>query len=552
MNKTERKTLLWIGRYAQKQLLFTLILSVLSAAISGSYIWIAWISKKILDAAGAGENDLIRFGGLLGAVILLQVVANLLMSYLRVSGQMKMENRIRCSLLQHLMKTDYQEFIKMHTGEYMNRLTSDVEIVAGGTIQFLPQVFSMVTRIGAGLAVLFVLDRTITILVLFGGLVVALGAKAAGKHFRYLYLEVQKKQGKMWGFLQECLENVIVIKAFRKEELTDLQVLEKQEALYRAKIRQSMVGSMSGTGFYLLTAIGYYSALVWGASKIAGGTLTFGTLTAFLQILEQLRAPFRNLSGAAARYDKVIASAERLIEIEETQSEEQHCGQTKEQDITCYKDMSGITVESCSFSYGKKLVIKDFSVFIPKGEVIAVTGSSGCGKSTFFHLLMGILKPQSGSIYIETEGKRIPIDETTRGMFAYVPQGNLILSGTIRENLLFGNPDATEEELHQAIYIACLDEVIKELPDGIYSVLRERGIGLSEGQRQRIAIARAVVSKASILLLDECTSALDHKTEKELLCRLASLKEKTILCISHRTAATKWCSRNMELENNRS
>ncbi len=243
----------------------------------------------------------------------------------------------------------------------------------------------------------------------------------------------------------------------------------------------------------------------------------------------------------------MIASAQRLMEIEFLKNESVNY---KIIDLrTFYQNMEGISLKHGNFSYDEKSVLKDVSIFIPKGNVTAIIGSSGNGKTTLFHLLLGLIKLNSGELSIQTKNENIKIDAGTRNLFSYVPQGNMILSGTIRENILFGNHNASEELIKSAIQIACLDTVIEELPSGMETVLKEHGVGLSEGQKQRIAIARAIVNDAPILLLDECTSALDLETEKKLLSNLKNFHQKTVLCISHRLAAINCCDQIIKVEN---
>ncbi len=290
---------------------------------------------------------------------------------------------------------------------------------------------------------------------------------------------------------------------------------------------------------------GYYAALVWGAIQIAKGVLTFGTLTAFLQIIGQIRTPFRNLSGLLPQYYSMIGSAERLMELEMLPDEK--CGTKLLNREAFYEEMDAIVFENVSFSYEEGEVLHDFSARIEKGCLTAIAGTSGKRKSTMMKLLLGLISCDKGNIYFErNQRENISLDAGSRDLFAYVPQGNFILSGTIRDNIAFSNQEATEEKIIDAAKTACIWNVIQELPQGLDTILKERGAGLSEGQVQRIAIARAVLSEAPILLLDECTSSLDEETEKQVLKNLKKLP-KTILCISHRTAAFDSCDARIEI-----
>lgn len=533
-------TIKWIYNCSKKYLWMVALLTIVSMAISGSFILLAVVSKKILDIATNNTTGSILNACLfLFGIIAFQAIANIISSNCRVRSQAKIENSMKEHLLTTLLHKEYQEIITMHSGELMNRFTSDIEIVAGGIVGFIPQVFSLFTKIIAGIWVLFTIDTKFTLIILIVGMITVVCSRLYSKRFRFLHKEVQKSQGIARSFMQECIENVIVIKSFVNETSIKEQLEEKQDYNYRLRVKQNAISNIASTSIYVMMTTGYYVALGWGAIQISKGLLTFGTLTAFLQIIEQIKAPFRNVSGLIPRYDSMIASAQRLIEVENLKEESKKYKIESIKDL--YDQLQGIVMQHGSFSYEDKMVLEDVSIFIPKGKVIAITGESGNGKTTLFHLLLGLIKLNSGKLFIQTQSDEIMIDAGTRNMFSYVPQGNMILSGTIKENILFGNQNATDAQIEQAIEIACLKEVVDDLADGIDTVLKERGIGLSEGQRQRIAVARAIISDAPILLLDECTASLDADTERKLLDNLKNFQQKTVLCISHRSAALECC-----------
>ena len=276
--------------------------------------------------------------------------------------------------------------------------------------------------------------------------------------------------------------------------------------------------------------------------------MTFGTITALLQIINQIKAPVRNMSGLLPQYYSMLASAERLMELENLPDE------TIREEITdpagFYEQMKEIRLDHGTFSYEDgEVVFSDASLRIRKGVKLAIAGPSGAGKSTLFKLLLSLDRLQKGKLVIVTETGEFPVDAGMRSLFSYVPQGNLILSGTIRENLLFGNEGVTEAAMREAARAACIAEEIEQFPAGYDSVLGERSIGLSEGQAQRLAIARALLSRAPVLLLDECTSALDPETETRLLSNLKKLEGRTILCVSHKDITIKSCEEIVWLEN---
>lgn len=290
--------------------------------------------------------------------------------------------------------------------------------------------------------------------------------------------------------------------------------------------------------------------MVWGALQIAGGQMTFGVLTAFLQIIDQIKAPFRNMSGLLPEYYSMTASAERLMELEALPDETHG---TEITDVeTFYEEMKAVHLENGTFTYEDgEMVLEHAELTIEKGTFMAIVGPSGAGKSTLIKLLLNLAELQEGSLYIETTAGRQTISAGMRSIFAYVPQGNLILSGTIRDNITFGNSDVEEPEVVRAAELACIAEDIETFPERYDTVIGERGIGLSEGQAQRIAIARAILNEAPVLLLDECTSALDGDTEERLLRNLKQLKNRTIVCISHKDATIQSADKIVRLEDGR-
>ncbi len=265
-----------------------------------------------------------------------------------------------------------------------------------------------------------------------------------------------------------------------------------------------------------------------------------------LQLVNQIQAPFAQLSSIMPQYFAVIASAERLMEIEALPDEVEESKNAIDVADT-YNKLRAINFENISFSYDRDIILDSTSLKVDKGDFVAITGISGIGKSTLLKLLLGVFKVQDGTIELECEDGNIPVDVNTRRLFSYVPQGNFILSGTIRESLTFINSEASDEEINEAVRISCAKEFVDELPDGIETVIGERGIGLSEGQLQRIAIARSLLSKSPVMLLDEATSALDEATEKQFLTNLKELKNKTCIIVSHKRAALEICNKHIRI-----
>ena len=287
-----------------------------------------------------------------------------------------------------------------------------------------------------------------------------------------------------------------------------------------------------------------FLALCWCAWKMLLGQMSFGSLTAVIQLVNQLQTPFVNLSGILPQYTAMVASAERLMELEAIEGEPAPSLENPKQ---VYDRMDALEAEAVTFSYDRDRILENASFRLPKGSFAVVTGPSGIGKSTLLKLLLGIFRPESGSLRLDCGGALIPLDRSTRRLFAYVPQGNLLLSGTLWENLTIVNPSASDEDIRQALHVSAMEDYLPQLPLGLDTPLGESGAGLSEGQAQRLAIARAILGGAPILLLDECTSALDAETEQKVLQRIKALPGRTCIAVTHRPAAATLCDWRLEV-----
>ena len=284
--------------------------------------------------------------------------------------------------------------------------------------------------------------------------------------------------------------------------------------------------------------------MLWGADGIAKGVMTYGTLTAFLQLINQLRAPLQNVSGILPQYYSALASAERLMELEVGETDKPAVHKEKLNEVI--EGFSSVELTGVDFAYKDEPILIGCTFSVPKGKITALTGESGSGKSTVFKLVLGLYEPQNGEITINGN---IPLDTSLRGLFAYVPQGNLVLSGSIRDNITLCNNETDEQKLIEACKAAEIYDLILSTPDGFDTELSERGAGLSEGQIQRISIARALLTDAPVLLLDEATSALDEETETKVLSNIKAMSDKTVLFVTHRNTSLKVCDRIVHVEN---
>ncbi len=547
----DKGSLGWIFRHTKKYLWAVVLLAVMSGCVALGFILLALVSRRVIDiATGDASGGLIVNCGYLFGIILLQAILNILYSNVTVRVSGRIEIALKQDLFDALLQKQWRQVSAFHSGEILNRFTSDVNVVVSGVVSLIPQCVNILTKLLAGLGVLLWMDPLFAFTVLAAGGLVALASRLYSTRFKGLHKKCQETDGRTRSFLQECTENIVMIKSYLGERsvLKRLKVL--QENNLRAKVRRNTYSNLANTGMFLLFNMGYFAVLAWGALRIAGGVMTFGTLTAFLQIISQIRQPFAGMSGLLPKYYSMIASAERIRELEQLENEPEGEGHVDPNGL--YDKMDSLCFSDVSYSYGDGMVLDHAEFLLQKGETAAVMGKSGCGKSTFMKLLLGLIEPDGGRIYIKCrDGEEVPVGPAARGLFAYVPQGNMLFSGTLRDNIAFCRAEAADEQIMEAAEAACIGTFIRTLPDGLDTVIGERGLGLSEGQVQRIAVARAVLTGAPILLLDEATSALDEENERLILQSIQKLKDRTCIAVSHRRACLAVCDRLFRLENGR-
>ncbi len=521
-------------------MLLLCIWSLLYAVIGVSF---ALICRGIVDSATARDPEGIKkYALLLFGAVLLQFALRIAVGFTEERLRSRLEMNMRGELLRALMNKEFSAVSGFHSGELLNKLCSDISVSADGLTAILPLILNSAARIICAAVLLIMLDSRFAAVYIAGGAAVfGITAAFRGKMKR-LHTDVQEKEDAMRSIMQETVENLLTVKVFGAEEKMLSRVNEKQTAHYRSRLKRRAVSVAAGSGLDLAFRLGYILALIMGAVWIFGGTMTYGTLTAVLQLVNQLQSPFAGLSSVLQRYYGMLASGERIREMYELPEE------APGEAPLDYEELDKIRLENVSFSYGENEVLRNVSIDIEKGSVTSLTGISGGGKSTLFLLLLGAYQPNSGRIaFVSDKGELAPGRET-RGLFAYVPQGNQLFSGTIAENIAFLKDGADRSEIMNAAEIACASEFISSLPDGLDTKVGENGFGLSEGQAQRIAVARAILGNAPILLLDEATAALDEATEARLLENISGLRGKTVIIVTHRSAALKICSRHLILK----
>lgn len=512
--------------------------------ISRAYLGVqfAMVTRQVIDCAQTGKTEAllhaaIMLTAVIAGIMALYAVAQYLRGWLRATLDREWKLRLSYTLLHG----DYAAVSAYHSGELVNRLTSDVDAINSGVIALVPNVAGLLTRLVSAVWMMAVMEPIFTLLAVVCGIGVVCVTGFFRKWLKTLHKQLQEANGKASGFVQEVMEKLLVVQAMSVEGETEAREKKLLNSRWKLQMRQQRFSIMGTTGMYLACYLLEGAALVWCALRLMRGEISFGTLTAVVQLTGQLEGPILNFSGFIPQYVAMLASAERLMELEEIPGE---TALRRPARALMGEDMR-IEAENLSFSYADTTVFDHASFCLPLQGFTAITGNSGIGKSTLLKLFLGIYPLTEGQLLLKTRDSALPLGAETRGLFAYVPQGNLLFSGTLRENLLLTAPHATRQDIEAAVFASCMDEYLPQLERGLDTVLGESGAGLSEGQAQRVSIARAVLSGAPVLLLDEATSALDAATERRVLERLSVLPDRVCIAITHRPAALALADRQM-------
>ena len=541
----KKSMLRWITKRIRGRIPKIVLLTLVKAFHALLTVLFALGSKGVINGAVSGDMSLFVDACVKQAAIIAGIVLSLMFSrHLHDKLQADLECDWKKQLLHGLLHGEYAAVQRFHSAELLNRLNNDVTRVNDGVLQLVPNVAAMITRLIAAISVLGMLDLRFALLLGAVGLVVIGITGLMRNRLKMLNKQVNEHDGRVSGFLQEIMEKLLMVQSMdvshEVEQRTEV-LLEERYAVQRKRKNVSLFANTCVS--IMMYSIGFLT-LGWCSYRLLKGQMNFGTLTAITQLVSQVQAPFVNLSGIFPQYTALLASSERLMELEEIQGEPSPMTADVQ---AVYAQMEAIEAEGLSFSYDDDPIFHQTQFSLPKGSFAVITGPSGIGKSTLLKLLLGIFQPDSGRLLLSGEGEPLVLDRSTRRMFSYVPQGNLLLSGSLRDNLTIVRPQATAEEIEQAVYVSAMDEYLPQLPEGLDTRLGENGAGLSEGQAQRLAIARAVLGGAPILLLDECTSALDEATEQKVLQRLKALPERTCIAVTHRPAAIALCDWRLEV-----
>lgn len=529
----EPSVIAWLLRRIKRRLPMMIALVLTNAGSAFFSVMFALGTRGVIDSAVAADRAaFIRSCVIQLSIICVMLLCITLSRFLRDRLIDLMDRDWKVQLFHSILHGRYEQVSAFHSGELVNRLNNDVRMLNEGVVNLLPSLVSMVVRLGAAVMVLFALEPVFTLLLVAGGMAAVLATGLLRRTLKQLHKNVSAAEGRALSFIQEASERLLVIQAMDLSGEVEHRGDEQLNARFRAQRARRRMSLTANTAVSLLYYVAGFTALVWCAYGILQGMMSFGTMTVITQLVSQLQAPFVNLSGIIPQYTAMTAAAERLMELEEA------CRVEEEPEISIPAEaaLAAICAKGLCFGYQDELVLEDVDFRIPTGSVTVITGTSGAGKSTLVKLLLGIFRTRAGQLYAEYAQDSVPLSRGTRALFSYVPQGNFLFSGTLRDNLTISRPDATQEQLDRALYVSAMDEFLPELPQGLDTPLGENGEGISEGQAQRLAIARAVLSDAPVLLLDEATSALDAETERTVLERLAALPGRTLIAVTHRPA----------------
>ncbi|MCQ2490074.1 MAG: ABC transporter ATP-binding protein/permease [Ruminococcus sp.] len=548
----KNSTVKWISDVVGKHKFKILLLCIIQAVLGGCGVLYAMLLRNGIDCAV--EKDKPGFMAALISVILLILFQITLRAVLRRLDELtrsSVENKLKKQLFGVLLKKDYASVTRTHSEEWLNRLTSDTKVTADGTVDILPGIIRMAVQLVGALTMLVVIEYRFLYVLIPGGLIMLLFTYGFRKNLKKMHKAIQEADGKLRIFMQEHISNLIIVKSFSAEDKTAAAAQEKMSDHQDKRMKRNSFSNICNIGFAIAMNGMYLIGFAYCGYGIISAKVSYGTLTAVLQLITQVEGPFANITGYLPKFYAMTASAERLREAESYADDDSGHTADSEQVRNLYEnELASIRLSGVSFSYiqedGEKTV-RNVDFTVRKGDYVAFTGHSGCGKSTVLKLLMCLYKCDSGDIRLNmTDSSSVPMTSEWHRLFAYVPQGNQLMSGSIREIVSFADEKTDDERIAEALKISCADEFVRELENGTDTVLGERGTGLSEGQMQRIAIARAIYTNSPVLLLDEATSSLDEKTERQVLDNIRSMTDKTVIIVTHRPAALEICNKILD------
>ncbi len=519
------------------------VLGIARVAVDFALIW---ATKLAIDAATGQSNHSLRTAC---TILVLLAAGRVLLGFANkwtnVLLGVRCQNLMQMRTFSRLMHSVWTGMEQFHSGDTMNRLMHDATKVTSVITDTMPAAVCVTIRLAIAFIYLAHFDSRLSLLVLAVSPIFMLAGRVYIRKMRRLTHNIRNNESRIQGLLQESLQNRMVLKTLEQSDGMVSQLGQEQDSLFHKIRHRTLYSTFNGLCLNIGFATVYMLTFIWGIYRLDAGTITYGTMLAFVQLVGQIQGPFREMTLFVPEIINALTSSERLLQLEEIPLEQ-------EGESTAFAHGAGVRFTNVSYNYadGHRNILKDFSHDFTPGSTTAILGETGAGKTTLIRLILALLKPISGSVELYDSSTHVPASSATRCNLVYVPQGNSLLCGTIRHNLLLGNPNATEAEMHEALHTACADFVFS-LPNTLDTMCGESGSGLSEGQAQRIAIARALLRRGSILLLDEATSALDAQTEHKLIQNISALANKhhhTVLFITHRPSVLECCENTLRLE----
>ena len=542
--KYDARTLLrWLWnawRGNQLQAVLNASIGLLSVGVSLGHVW---AMKRAIDvASGTVEGNLYWAVGVMAVLILLDFALNIAGTWVRNILGIKAQNRMQQRMLDRLLRAEWKGRNHHHSADILNRLEFDVNNVVNFLTETIPSTLSVLAMFIGAFLYLFSMDKVLAVIVIGIFPMFLAVSKIYVGQMRHLTRQVRDSDSKVQSVLQETIQHRMLIKTLESDSAMVERLGNTQSELRHRVVRRTKFSVFSNMVVNFGFAFGYLVAFLWAAIRMSAHTLSFGGMTAFLQLVNRIQGPARNLTKLVPAFVSVFTAAERLMELEEDPLEEQGTP-------IYIKAPCGIRLQNVGYAYdgGGDKVIDGLSFDFKPGSCTAILGETGAGKTTLVRMILALVQPQDGKIEIYHGSTHQALSPLHRCNFVYVPQGNTLMSGTIRENLRLGKLDATDEEMLHALHVSCAD-FVNDLPDGLNTLCSEQGGGLSEGQAQRIAIARSLLRDRSVMLFDEATSALDPDTERQLLNNILSAHDKTIIFITHRPAVIDYCDQTLKLE----
>ena len=526
-----------------------LLFQVVGVAISLFYVW---LSKDLVDTAVDHFNGDLQRQRIISLAIIFTLVSlsrpilTAIKSYLQSRMAVSMTNSLRQRLFDEMLKTEVDVGRKYHSGDMINRMESDVSAVTNAFCAAVPNLFWAGLQFAAAFACVLYVDLRLSLILVVLLPIAAPAGKFIMKKVRKLTLRIKSSDSRIQSHIQESIQHHTLLRTLEYTDGSSQMLGELQDENYSRNLKRIGFSIIARVLMSLAFTLGYLVAFLWGVRGLSTGVVTYGVMTAILQLVGQLQRPLLQASENLPSLLHCTASIDRLMELEDLPKEEA-------EDALMLGAPAGVRVRNLSFQYpdGEEKVIDNLSFDFKPGSRIAITGRTGIGKTTLLKLILALSRPTSGSIELYDSETSVPVSVKTRCNFAYIPQGNTLFSGTVRENLLMGDRNADEERMKEVLHLAAADFVM-DLPEGLDTICSEAGGGLSEGQAQRIAVARGLLRPGSIVLLDEFSSALDPATEEEMLSRLTAkdglCAGKTMIFITHRESILNFCDSELKFE----